>query len=422
VPQPSLPPRAWLIVALLWFTVLSNYLARVLFTTMHGSIVTAIPMTEAQFGLLTSSLLWTYGFASPFAGFLSDRFNRSRVIIASTFLWSMITWLTSYARSFEELVLFRSLMGLVEACYMPAALALICDYHRGPTRSRAVAIHHSGFAVGLALSGWSGWLAELRSWHYTFAVVGFAGLIICVPLILWLRDPPKGGTLDTAAAAVPKPHVRLGEAIISPLSHGYFLLMLIVHALLNLVSWVFVGWAAVFLQEHFHLTQGFAGISSTGYMNAAVICGIFVGGIWADRWSLGNYRARMFVPAIGLLIGAPGILLVANGNLFAIAILGLVIYSLFSSFYEPNTMPVLCEVIDARYRATGYGMLNAVGMIAAGLGIYFSGVVRDLKIDLRVILDACALMSGFCALLYYVINPRGTPRRAAAPLTEVAPQ
>src|SRR5678816_2477570 len=93
----KLPPRAWLIVALLWVVGCLNYLDRVMITTMRGSLVEAIPMTDAQFGLLTSVFLWVYGLLSPFAGFLADRFNRSRVIITSLFLWSLVTWFTAHA-------------------------------------------------------------------------------------------------------------------------------------------------------------------------------------------------------------------------------------------------------------------------------------------------------------------------------------
>src|SRR5512133_1968129 len=126
-------------------------------TTMRGSILEALPMTDAQFGLLTSVFLWVYGLLSPFAGFLADRFNRSRVIVGSLFVWSLITWLTAHATTFNELLATRALMGISEACYIPAALALIADYHRGPTRSLANGIHLTGVMVGSALSGVGGW-------------------------------------------------------------------------------------------------------------------------------------------------------------------------------------------------------------------------------------------------------------------------
>src|SRR6185369_8408264 len=106
--------------------------------------------------------LWVYGLLSPCAGFLADRYNRSRVIVISLLAWSVLTWLTAHATTFHGLLLTRALMGVSEACYIPAALALIADYHRGGTRSLATGIHMSGIMVGSGLGGLGGWIAE----HY----------------------------------------------------------------------------------------------------------------------------------------------------------------------------------------------------------------------------------------------------------------
>ncbi len=136
--------RAWLVVALLWVVALLNYLDRMMLTTMRDSIKAAIAMNDEQFGLLTSVFLGVYGLLSPLGGYLADRFSRSRVIVGSLLVWSLVTWLTGHAQTFEQLLAARALMGLSEACYIPAALALIADYHRGPTRSLATGIHMTG--------------------------------------------------------------------------------------------------------------------------------------------------------------------------------------------------------------------------------------------------------------------------------------
>ena len=141
----------WLLVAMLCVVGCLNYLDRMMITTMRTSIMEEIPMSEAQFGLLTSVFLWIYGIASPFAGYLADKFSRSRVIIGSLLIWSLVTWLTSQASNFEELLLARALMGISEACYIPAALALIVDYHPGNTKSTATGIHIGGVYVGQSL-------------------------------------------------------------------------------------------------------------------------------------------------------------------------------------------------------------------------------------------------------------------------------
>src|ERR1051325_10653610 len=101
--------RAWAVVVLLAIVGGLNYLDRNMILTMRKSIIAAVPMNEAQFGLLTSIFLWVYGLLSPIAGFLADRFSRSRVIIGSLCVWSAVTWLTAHATTFGALLTARAL-------------------------------------------------------------------------------------------------------------------------------------------------------------------------------------------------------------------------------------------------------------------------------------------------------------------------
>ena len=396
-------PRAWLVVALLWFVVFSNFLARLLPTTMHGSLVAAFPMTEAQFGLLTSSLLWTYGLTSPFAGFLADRFSRSRVILTSMFLWSVITWLTSYARSYEQLLILRILMGLTEALYLPTALALISDYHKGPTQALATGIHQTGYVIGIGLSGVGGWLAERTNWHYPFTLVGLVSLGYCAFLALLLRDAPRESSSRVAAAEA-EPKVRFGEILVSLFSRGSFVLMFIGCSLTGVIAWTVFGWMPVFLQEHFHLTQGVAGFSASGYLNAAAVFGLIVGGGIADKLSRTYVRGRVVILVLGLLGASLGILLAANTDVFSLAMLGLLVFGFFFAFDNANIMPTLCQIVDRRYRATAYGMMNLTGGVTAGLGIYFSGMLRDSKIDLHFAFDVVAAIAVICAVMFSFVK------------------
>src|SRR5215217_5561725 len=107
--SPTLAKRAWLMVALLWFVACLNYLDRMILITMRSSIKEAIPMTDAQFGLLTTIFLVSYGLLSPLGGFVADRISRSRIIIFSLFAWSATTWLTAHASTIGELLFYRAL-------------------------------------------------------------------------------------------------------------------------------------------------------------------------------------------------------------------------------------------------------------------------------------------------------------------------
>lgn len=399
--------RAWLIVALLWFVGCLNYLDRIMITTMRGSLQAAIPMTDAQFGLLTSVFLWVYGLLSPFAGFLADRAGRSRVIIASLFFWSLLMWLTGHAKTFDQLLLARALMGISEACYIPAALALIADYHRGPTRSLANGIHLTGIMVGSALSGVGGWLAEKYSWNYGFSVFGIIGIGYSLFLVFLLRDLPPADT--GISTSPPENKVCLGAAIMSLFSRGSFTIACVYWGLLGLAGWAMVGWLPTYLNDQFHLSQGRAGLSATGYVYAAAIVGLPLGGFWADRWSRSNERGRIFVAMLGLCFAAPAILLAASTGLLGFAVAGLVCFGLARAFADANMMPILCLVSDPRYRATGYGILNLFGCVVGGGAIYAGGALRDAHVHPSRIFQFSAASLALCAVLLVFIKPMGQP-------------
>jgi predicted MFS family arabinose efflux permease len=394
-------PRAWLIVGVLWVVAALNYLDRIMIATMRDSLTQAVPMTDAQFGLLTSVFLWVYGLLSPFAGFLADRFNRSRLIVFSLLVWSLLTWLTGHARSFEELIVVRALMGLSEAAYLPAALALIADYHRGSTRSLATGIHMTGLSVGTGLAGIGGWVAERHGWSVAFDVFGLFGIAYAVGLFFVLRDPPRESGVVASNADQP----RLGPALISLFSNGSFLLLLVFWGLLALAGWAVMGWMPTFFKEQFKLDQGAAGISATSFLAVAMFAGKLFGGAWADRWSRTNARARILVPAIGLFIAAPATLLVANTSVLSLAIAGLSIYGFMRVFSDANLMPILCQVSDSRYRATGYGVLNMFSCIVGGLTVYVGGVLRDAQINVGTLFQCAAGGLLLCGVLMVFVKP-----------------
>ncbi len=398
--------RAWLVVGLLWLVGCLNYLDRVMITTMRGSVLEAIPMTDAQFGLLTSVFLWVYAALSPFAGFLADRFSRSRVIIISLFAWSAITWLTAHATTFGELLATRALMGISEACYIPAALALISDYHRTTTRSLAVGVHMTGIMVGSGLGGLGGWIAERHGWNHAFLIFGIAGVVYAVLVACLLRDLPREANAETPAAGAAKTEVRLGEALSSLLRKRAFLFALGYWGLLGVAGWAVVGWMPTYLTEHFNLSQGVAGLSATGYLQAASLVGVLLGGIWADRWSRTNPHAPVLVPLIGLCLAAPAILVAGTTNLLPVAIGGLVVYGLTRTFGDANMMTILSLVADPRYRATGYGVLNLFSCTVGGLTVYIGGALRDAKVDVNLIFKAAALGLIVSAVLLYFVRPR----------------
>lgn len=403
-PESKLPKGAWLVVALLFFIGALNYLDRIMITTMRSSIMDSMPMTDTQFGLLTSAFLWTYGILSPFAGFLADKFNRSRVVIVSLLVWSIVTWLTAYSRTFEQLLMTRILMGISEACYIPAALALIADYHRSSTRSLATGIHNTGVMVGSSLGFLGGWIAENHTWNSVFILFGIIGVVYSILVTSILRDPPKDSIITVAEK--PENKISFFTGVGDLFRRRCYLIMLAFWGLLGIVGWLVIGWLPTYYKEHFNLSQGIAGLYATGYLYPASIAGLLLGGVLADRWSRTNRLARIHVPAIGMCIAAPCIFLASGTSILLVAIIAFILYAVTRSFGDTNMMPMLCLVADPRYLATGYGILNFFATIIGGIALYAGGVLRDMDINLSNVYKFAALMLVICAILLFMAKPK----------------
>ncbi|MCT1523508.1 MFS transporter [Sphingobacterium hotanense] len=390
----------WLLVAMLCVVGCLNYLDRMMITTMRSSILEEIPMTEAQFGLLTSVFLWIYGIASPFAGYLADKFNRSRVIIGSLLIWSLVTWLTSQASNFEELLLARALMGISEACYIPAALALIVEYHPGNTKSTATGIHIGGVYIGQSLGFIGGWIAETHTWHYAFSIFGIIGVTYAFILMFLLKDK-RNDLTDSAAEITTKQSINLGEAFKSLFSNRAFNLVLFIWGLAGAVSWMVNGWLPTYYKEKFNLSQTEAGIYSTVYFFTAMLLGVILGGAMADLWAKRNKNARILLPAIGFLVAVPGVIIASYTGLVWVTVIGFILYAFTRPFIDANMMPILERMIDKRYLATGYGILNFCSCIIGGIGIYAAGVLRDAHVNLSAIFQIAGLTMVICAFALF---------------------
>lgn len=358
----------WLVVALLWVVALLNYMDRQMLSTMQDAMkfdIVELQKAEA-FGALMAVFLWIYGIVSPFAGVVADRVSRKKLVVGSLFVWSAVTYLMGYASDFTQLYWLRALMGVSEALYIPSALSLIADWHEGKSRSLAIGIHMTGLYVGQAVGGFGATIAATFSWHNTFYWFGIIGIAYSVVLALLLHDKPKAAA---AVAASPNPATlmkkeSLWRGLSVVLSTWAFWVILIYFAVPSLPGWATKNWLPTLFADSLGLDMAQAGPMSTITIAASSFVGVLLGGVMSDKWVLRNIRGRIYTSAIGLGMTIPALVLLGFGH-SVVAVVGAgMLFGIGFGMFDANNMPILCQIISAKYRATAYGIMNMVGVFA----------------------------------------------------------
>lgn len=357
----------WVVVGLLWVVALLNYMDRQMLSTMQVSMGETIhPILDpVNFGRLMAIFLWIYGFMSPISGAIADKLNRKWLIVGSLGVWSAVTLLMGYCSTFDQIYWLRALMGVSEALYIPAALSLIADYFTGRGRSLAVGIHMTGLYMGQALGGFGATVAHAYSWQQTFHVFGIIGIAYAVVLILALRDvrrtPAEQKEANTPLGVTLKSMLQGFGMVFSMIA---FWVILFFFASSSLPGWATKNWLPTLFANSLGISPAEAGPLATITIAASSFVGVMVGGPLSDRWVRHNVRGRIYTSAIGMAMMVPALVLIGLGHNIYAAIGAGLFFGLGYGMFDANNMPILCQFVPSRLRASAYGVMNMVGVFA----------------------------------------------------------
>lgn len=369
------PRYKWVLVATLFLCSTINYADRTSITALFSLLKTDLGFNDVGLGALGSVFLWSYAFSSPFSGFLGDRVARGRLILGSLAGWSLVMALTGFVTSQGQLLAMRGALGIVEAMYLPAAVALVAEFHGPTTRATAMSLMSLGNFIGMVAGGSiAGYMGELYGWRAPLVFLGIAGLVLAA--VAWFILPSQRHTAPTTQIAGAPAALSFPQAAASLLRTPSFLVIAAAGVFTAIGTWIFINWLPLYFRENMSMTLATAGFLGSSVVSLSSAGGQAVGGVLSDRVARGGAHRRMWLQAVLIACASPLLLtFVFTRNLYAI-MAALVLYSFLRTCADLNMMPLMMDLAGPNRGSTAVGFTNMVNTLAGGLGVFVAGYLK----------------------------------------------
>ncbi|MCK5911992.1 MAG: MFS transporter, partial [Caulobacter sp.] len=296
--------RAWVVLAMLWFVYVLNFLDRQLMSILAKPIQDTLNVTDGQLGLIGGLYFaMFYCFIAIPVGWLADRTNRVAVLSLACGIWSAATVACGLSRSYGEFAFARMTVGFGEAGGVPPSYAIITDYFPPGRRGTALGIYNLGPPVGAALGiAFGGAIAAAFNWRYAFIVLGLVGLIAAAVLPLLVKEPRRGA-LDGVGA---KPE----KAAFWPTLRMFFSRPTLMLAALGSGATQFVtyglgNFTTLFLMREKGMTLSEVAVWYALVVGVGMSAGIYVSGRVIDHFTRKSKLVYAMAPVISLSLAIP---------------------------------------------------------------------------------------------------------------------
>ncbi|WND02962.1 MFS transporter [Temperatibacter marinus] len=306
---------AWYTVALLLVVYTFSFIDRQILGLLGNEVKQTFAISDTQFGLVTG-----YAFALFYAAFglffakIADTKSRKWLIAFGLFVWSIMTALTAFSKSFLQLFLFRIGVGVGEATLAPAANSLIADSFPRERLSMALSVYSMGLPVGSGLAFILGGhvidlahtLPEIsfmgfsvaEAWQKAFFMVGVPGILLAF-LVAALREPLRKGAVQEKAKKTLNFSDLIQQYKKAPKAYNA---IIIGTSLMLAISFGVIVFLAIFMGRIHEIDPGTVGKTFGGITLVGGVLGLFLGGWASDKlWKRGRKDAPILVILLALL-------------------------------------------------------------------------------------------------------------------------
>jgi predicted MFS family arabinose efflux permease len=370
--------RAWLVLAILCFVYVINFLDRQLLSILAKPIQDDLGVTDGQLGRLGGLYfaLFYCVLAIP-VGWLADRTNRVKVLSLACALWSAATAACGVASTYPQLAMARMMVGVGEAGGVPPSYAIISDYFPPGRRGTALAIFNFGPPLGLALGvAFGASIAAAYDWRSAFLWLGGVGIAAAVAVLLWVREPQRGALDAPQAGAVAKapfwPTCRMffADPVLVRVSIATGITQIVTYATLNFTTLLLMREKGMTLQQ--------VAVYYSLLVAVAVSAGMFTSGRLIDRLAPRARSAYAYLPAAGLALAIPFFVGFVWSPGWELALVFLAFPLFFNYFYLSPAVALVQEQVRPNERVlAGALLLLVMNLVGLGLGPTYLGALSD---------------------------------------------
>ncbi|HOY77706.1 MAG TPA: MFS transporter [Hyphomonadaceae bacterium] len=378
-PKPT--RQAWIVLAVLWFVYVLNFLDRQLVSILAKPIQESLGITDGELGLL-SGLYFAlfYCIISIPVGWLADRTNRARVLSLSCAVWSAATMGCGLAGNFGQLTAARMLVGIGEAGGVPPSYAIISDYFPPSRRGTALGIFNLGPPIGQAMGvAFGAAIAVAFSWRHAFLTIGAIGIVAALVVFFVVREPPRGG-LDYKPASEPAPAKASFLATFRMFfSRPILVLIAIGGGATQFITYGLGNFTVLFLQREKGMALNDVAIWYALVVGIAMSAGIFISGRMIDRFTRKSKVAYAILPAVSLALAVPFYAGFVWAETWPVALLFLIGPTFLNYFYLSSSVTLVQQEVKPNERVmSGALLLLIMNLTGLGFGPTYVGIMSDM--------------------------------------------
>jgi predicted MFS family arabinose efflux permease len=370
--------RAWWVLGILCFVYVINFLDRQLLSILAKPIQDDLGVTDAQLGLISGLYfaLFYCLLAIP-AGWLADRTNRVKVLSFACALWSAATAACGMASNYPQLMLARMSVGVGEAGGVPPSYAIIADYFPPGRRGTALAIFNLGPPVGQALGvAFGASITAAYGWRAAFLSLGAVGVVAALMVLVFVREPTRGGLDLPRAGATPADHAPFWPTCRMFFSRPVLLRLSIATGVTQIITYGTLAFTVLLLMREKGMTLSEVALWYSLLVGIAVCGGMYTSGRLIDRLAPRFKAAFAYLPAIGLALAAPFFVGFVWAPRWPLALAFLAVPMFFNYFYLSPAVTLVQEQVRPNERVLcGALLLLVMNLMGLGLGPTFVGAM-----------------------------------------------